>query len=585
MTEVSSPQSADDADRIVPRLPATVLVCTRDRGELVRGCAQSLAASLGPADELLVVEAASDSARDVVASLGDPRCRWLRVEAPGKSRQLNAGILAARNDVVVITDDDCEVHSGWVERMASPFSEPDVGIAFGPVDGVSRIPGMTASFPPPGPSRTEGTWGYGASMSVRAVAACDVGGFDERLGPGAPVHGEEADLALRMQSAGWRCWMADAPPVEHIEWRSGVETVTNLLVYERGGGAWVGAALRRDPLGAARWIETRLRYQADLFSSAPSKRFAARALLAFCAGVLAGLRLAPARFLPQDPSSLPPGDDSPARGPSLQFSCPDATPARLSSDDQAAIETPVWEQTIEIAPGVVTAGRIDLRHALPLLPWPSVRGKRCLDLCGGEGLLAFELERRGAAELVSMDLVRDRAGFGRASEDAERRLRFELAARIRRSRAQWRSATLAQLASGEFGMFDVIVATGLLARDELPGEAFAAISRLGPAYFLSVEALELGLSIFGRGQPLARLDARPGVPTSLTPSGAAHKQLLEAAGFEVQNVSRPFVGHTAADRAIGGAVRRRILSGAQWVLTGDRSAGIPMRALLCRPAG
>ena len=39
------------------------------------------------------------------------------------------------------------------------------------------------------------------------------------------------------------------------------------------------------------------------------------------------------------------------------------------------------------------------------MPWPDVRGKRCLDVGTYDGFLAFELERRGAASVVATDIM------------------------------------------------------------------------------------------------------------------------------------------------------------------------------------
>ena len=65
---------------------------------------------------------------------------------------------------------------------------------------------------------------------------------------------------------------------------------------------------------------------------------------------------------------------------------------------------PVWYHTIDLAPGVVTPGWFDLRPVVERMPWPSVAGKRCLDVGTYDGFLAFEMERRGAAEVVAVDL-------------------------------------------------------------------------------------------------------------------------------------------------------------------------------------
>src|SRR5687767_838024 len=63
----------------------------------------------------------------------------------------------------------------------------------------------------------------------------------------------------------------------------------------------------------------------------------------------------------------------------------------------------LWYHTMELAPGEVTPGWFDLRPVIDHLPWPDVAGKRCLDVGTYDGHLAFEMERRGAAEVVALD--------------------------------------------------------------------------------------------------------------------------------------------------------------------------------------
>ena len=64
-----------------------------------------------------------------------------------------------------------------------------------------------------------------------------------------------------------------------------------------------------------------------------------------------------------------------------------------------------WYHTLELAPGVVTPGWFDLRPVAPRLPWPDLTGKRCLDVGTFDGFWAFEMERRGAAEVVAADIL------------------------------------------------------------------------------------------------------------------------------------------------------------------------------------
>src|SRR6266508_3549575 len=74
-------------------------------------------------------------------------------------------------------------------------------------------------------------------------------------------------------------------------------------------------------------------------------------------------------------------------------------------DTQRRIDAhPFWYHTIDVIPGVTTPGWFDLRRVVDVLPWPDVKGKRCLDIGTFDGFLAFEMERRGAAEVICTDV-------------------------------------------------------------------------------------------------------------------------------------------------------------------------------------
>src|SRR3954462_833160 len=70
-----------------------------------------------------------------------------------------------------------------------------------------------------------------------------------------------------------------------------------------------------------------------------------------------------------------------------------------------AVEALRWYHTIDL-PGGVTPGEYDLRGIVDRLPWPdSLAGMRCLDIGSRDGFYAFEMERRGAASVVSLDVI------------------------------------------------------------------------------------------------------------------------------------------------------------------------------------
>jgi GT2 family glycosyltransferase len=277
----------------------SALVCTRARPHLLDDCLTSLARALPDGGEILVVEHGDGSSASSVEALNVPATHLL-ARRGGKSRQLNQGVMAAAHDIVVITDDDCRVEPSWLRAMAAPFADPLIGATFGHVIGLSSVRDKPQRPVAAGPAPAE-SWAYanGAAMAVRRRAVIEVGGFDERLGPGAPLHGEEHDLILRLQEAGWDVHVAAAPPVDHLEWRDAAETRENLLVYSRGAGAFLGAALRRSPRRWARTAARRVRFQARLWRSAKSEgaTFGPLTSWAFLRGLVRGLMLRPRRFL------------------------------------------------------------------------------------------------------------------------------------------------------------------------------------------------------------------------------------------------------------------------------------------------
>jgi SAM-dependent methyltransferase len=78
---------------------------------------------------------------------------------------------------------------------------------------------------------------------------------------------------------------------------------------------------------------------------------------------------------------------------------------RVASARRAVAANEHWYHTLELAPGLLTPGHIDLRAVAPkVLPGAAeLSGSRALDVGTFDGFWAFELERRGA-EVVALDI-------------------------------------------------------------------------------------------------------------------------------------------------------------------------------------
>jgi glycosyltransferase involved in cell wall biosynthesis/GT2 family glycosyltransferase len=283
----------------VNRPSASIVVATHARSAFLADCISSIAEAMNEGDEMIVVDCCSDGAPRVEGERAGS-IKYVRGAHASKTAKLNAATREASGDVLLITDDDCRVAPGWVDAMARPFANPVVGVAFGPVTGLSAAPGAVAPVIPPGAGPPE-LWFYthGAAMAVRREALFDVGGFDERLGPGAVVHGEEADVVVRMLAGGWTCEVADAPTVEHLEWRDEQESLENLFVYQRGLGAYLGTAVHHDWRRALKLVALRLRNERVWWEDRRTRgaSFGPRMSTALVKGFVTGVRLRPQRFL------------------------------------------------------------------------------------------------------------------------------------------------------------------------------------------------------------------------------------------------------------------------------------------------
>jgi SAM-dependent methyltransferase len=76
---------------------------------------------------------------------------------------------------------------------------------------------------------------------------------------------------------------------------------------------------------------------------------------------------------------------------------------RAAAARAAVAANPVWYHSIELAPGVLTPGQVDLRDAARKLLPADLSGMRALDVGTFDGFWAFEMERRGA-EVVAIDV-------------------------------------------------------------------------------------------------------------------------------------------------------------------------------------
>lgn len=255
----------------------------------------------------------------------------------------------------------------------------------------------------------------------------------------------------------------------------------------------------------------------------------------------------------------------------------------------------LWYHTLSLGPQTTTPGWFDLRPIVERMPWPDVEGKRCLDVGPYDGFLSFELERRGAASVVAADIAdpsgwdwpvaeRERgAEYLRSVADGDPGGGFEIAARALDSKVQRIELGVYDLSPAAIGQFDVVVCGSLLLHLKDPVRALEAIRSVCRERFLSAEQISPALTLLGRSRPLAQVRGGDRMQWSI-PNVAAHRKLVEVAGFEIERQSRPYsiplgVGHPAyGSRRMQDTATQRALNR---LVT--RGSGMPHAALLAKP--
>jgi tRNA (mo5U34)-methyltransferase len=207
------------------------------------------------------------------------------------------------------------------------------------------------------------------------------------------------------------------------------------------------------------------------------------------------------------------------------------------------VEALEWYHTLELAPGVVTPGWFDTRSITGDVCLPtSLAGQRCLDIGTFDGFWAFEMDRRGAAEVVAIDVL-DPAGWdwpagstdAVASALAARKGRgegFLLAAEALASPVRRVERSVYDLDPAVDGEFGFVYLGSLLLHLRDPIGALERVRSVCNGELVLCDAIDPWLSRVWRGRPMASLDA-VGRPWWWKPNEAALVGMVEAAGFEV----------------------------------------------------
>lgn len=252
---------------------------------------QSVLSARSVPSEILVIDQSMTPCAEL-AGLGTVRgceVRYVHAAITGLSRGRNLGVRLATCDIIWVLDDDMLVNDDSLESLlAGRSGGGDRTVTTGrllaaPPDrpGLGQAPGalVTRTTPEVFRGRQRRQVVPGPNIALPRHVMLEIGGYDERLGPGTRFPAaEDHDLSLRLLDAGCEVRHVPEAVVLHRAWRSRRDLTRLRWGYARGVGGFYAkhAGLRdRHILGrAAGELSSRLRRAGSSVFSSPATTIA-----------------------------------------------------------------------------------------------------------------------------------------------------------------------------------------------------------------------------------------------------------------------------------------------------------------------
>jgi len=196
----------------------SVVICAYNAERTMRACLESLRHIAYPNLEVVIVD---DGSRDRTAEIASefPEFRLIRQPNKGLAVARNAGLHAARGEIIAYTDSDCVVDPHWVSLMVRAMEQGGFDGCGGPnyaPHEEGRTQGCVAASPG-APShvlvaqdRAEHL--AGCNMMFTKAVLVKVGGFDARF----RTAGDDVDICWRLIDAGFALGYSPAAFVWHF---------------------------------------------------------------------------------------------------------------------------------------------------------------------------------------------------------------------------------------------------------------------------------------------------------------------------------------------------------------------------------
>ncbi|MCC6424584.1 MAG: glycosyltransferase [Phycisphaerales bacterium] len=235
---------------------ASIIICSYNGASTVETCLRSMDRLKYPNYEVIFVDDGStDNTQEIVQKF--PNVRNIRQVNRGLSIARNVGLEAARGDIVIYTDSDCEADEDWLYYLAlalvrgthagmgGPNLIPDEGSWVADCVGLSpggpthvMVDDRTAEHVP------------GCNMAFYRSVLMQVNGFDSQFRKA----GDDVDVIWRIQNLGYSIGFSPSAQVWHYR----RNTVKAYLKQQRGYGEAEALLKYKHPdhfntLGASHW--------------------------------------------------------------------------------------------------------------------------------------------------------------------------------------------------------------------------------------------------------------------------------------------------------------------------------------------
>lgn len=234
-------------------MKVSIIIPTRNRANLLSRCLRNLVKQINSNDQIVVIDNASTGATKEVIQKYSRKypIKYLYEPKKGPSFARNLGIKRAEGEILAFLDDDCVVKRGWLRNIKKNYeNEKGDNIVYqGKINHIfPKSTFLTRIFR----KRNEEIW-----KNIKKEESWKEGGYVNFISAGNfflrksilkslslnfdakifPYHGEQQDLAYRLQTSGYLIKYLPQVEVDHIKDKPVfLKSLKNAFFYGRTKG-------------------------------------------------------------------------------------------------------------------------------------------------------------------------------------------------------------------------------------------------------------------------------------------------------------------------------------------------------------